>query len=231
MMGILNVTPDSFHDGGKYVSVEKAVAQARQMFKAGAHIIDVGGESTHPGAIPISAEEELKRVIPVIKKIKSLGATISIDTTKTKVMQEAINAGATMVNDVKALSSQGAMELIAKTGVQVCLVHHKPAHTMQTIINDLKKIIDSCLRTGIKPEQIIIDPGFGFGKKGEQNIRLLQELERLKILNVPILVGLSRKSMNLEQSIAAAKQAILQGANIIRVHDVQTYCNINHYLS
>jgi len=225
-MAILNITPDSFHDGGEYVTVEKAVQHAKELVAQGADIIDVGGESTRPGATPISTAEELARIIPVIKEIKSLPVTICVDTYKPEVMQQAIDAGALMINDIKALTMSGAKKIIAKTGVKVCLMHHTAAISMQVIKEDLQAIIDSSFQAGIKVSQIIVDPGFGFGKKGEQNWQLLNELDQLIELGYPVLVGLSRKSMDLQRSINAAKLALTKGASIIRVHDVAHYARL-----
>lgn len=227
IMGILNVTPDSFYDGGRYTSLEKAVQHAQSLIAAGATIIDVGGESTRPGAVSVSLEQELARVIPVIQALKSFNCLISIDTYKPEVMQAAIAAGANMVNDVCALSKPGAKEIVAKTGVLACLVHHQPANNIRQIVTDLQIIIDNCLTAHIQREQLIVDPGFGFGKKSQQNLALLNELEQLRELNLPILVGLSHKSMTLSESIQAAKKAIANGAAIIRVHEVDHYCFCN----
>lgn len=226
IMGILNVTPDSFHDGGCYQTIDQAVSHAKQMLEAGAAIIDVGGESTRPGASSVSVAEELNRVLPVIDQLTHLNCFVSVDTSKPEVMRQAIAHGAKLVNDVRALTEAGAKQVIATTGVLACLVHHQPVQSMRQIVVELQTMITDCLAAGIKREQLIIDPGFGFGKKGKQNIQLLQDLTELKTLKLPILVGLSRKSMTLAESVAAARMAIEQGADIIRVHEVEPYQSI-----
>lgn len=242
-MGILNCTPNSFSDGGQFLTRTAALAQAHKMMNSGADIIDIGGESTRPGAEPVSAEEECERIIPIIETLKAeLDVLISVDTRKTLVMKEAIQAGASMVNDVFALQDEGAMALIAKTGVPVCLMHakgtpqnmqHNPFYhdVVHEVYDFLKARIDACLKAGIVPAQIMVDPGFGFGKNLDHNLALLKNLSEFKKLKFPILVGLSRKHMigvmlntevenRLYGSLSAAVIAFLGGATIIRTHDV-----------
>jgi len=243
VMGILNITPDSFSDGGDFLSPDKAIAQAAVMLADGADIIDVGGESTRPGADSVSLQEELDRVIPVIEQINSqLDVAISVDTSKPDVMRAAVAAGAVLVNDVFALRQDGAMDAAAELGVAVCLMHMQgEPRSMQVapeyqelpldIIDFLAGRIDACAAAGIDHNRLIVDPGFGFGKNDEHNLQILANLHQLKELRKPLLVGLSRKRMlgNLTgkaadqrvfAGIAAAVMAVAGGANIIRTHDV-----------
>ncbi len=243
IMGVLNITPDSFSDGGKYTSIDKALEQALLMVEQGANIIDVGGESTRPGASKVSVNEELDRVIPVIEKIRSHSdVVISIDTTKPQVMQHAVTAGATLINDVNALQEPFAIEIVKNLNVDICLMHMQgtPDSMQQSpsysdVVNDIKMFlqnrVDSCVHAGIAKNKIIIDPGFGFGKTVNDNLLLLQRLEEFKSFDLPILVGLSRKSMlasitnrdvdlRLAGSLTLATLAVLHGATIVRVHDV-----------
>lgn len=242
-MGILNVTPDSFSDGGLFTHPDTAIRQAEKMVSDGAKIIDVGGESTRPGAKPVSGAEELDRVIPIIEKLhQELDVVVSIDTSKALVMTEASKAGAGMINDVMALQGNGALKAAQETGLPVCLMHMKgEPRTMQSkpeyndVVTEVKGFlshrIELCLNQGIQKEQIVIDPGFGFGKTLEHNVKLFKYLGDLKKLGFPVLVGASRKSMigqitgkdvgdRLAGSIALATIASLNGAAIIRVHDV-----------
>ncbi|MGA2654358.1 MAG: dihydropteroate synthase [Gammaproteobacteria bacterium] len=242
-MGILNVTPDSFSDGGQFNTIDKALLQADLMLAQGADIIDVGGESTRPNATPVSLQEELDRVIPVVSALRTrFNVPISIDTRHAKVMREAINAGAAMINDVNALQGENALTTAAELNVPVCLMHMQGTPgTMQQnpvyqnvvtdIIEFLNQRIDACIKAGIKREHIVIDPGFGFGKTFEHNVILLKELQQFNILQLPLLVGLSRKtwigvateqgtSDRLAGSLAAAIIAVQKGAHILRVHDV-----------
>ncbi|RFA30612.1 dihydropteroate synthase [Alkalilimnicola ehrlichii] len=244
VMGILNVTPDSFSDGGDFFNPEAALAQAYALVEAGAAIIDIGGESTRPGAPPVSVEEELRRVVPVVEALApALPVPISVDTSKPEVMQAAIAAGAGMVNDVMALRAPGALETVAGLGVPVCLMHMiGTPRTMQQaprygdVVTEVRRFlldrVDACLAAGIAREQIVLDPGFGFGKTVEHNCRLLRELNRIIDTGLPVLVGMSRKSIfgrllnqpvdrRLPGSLAAAVIAAWQGARIIRAHDVQ----------
>jgi dihydropteroate synthase len=243
VMGILNVTPDSFSDGGVFLSCETAVARALQMAQEGAAIIDVGGESTRPGATPVSAQEEIDRVIPVIEALRGVvSLPISIDTSKPEVMRAAVTAGAGFINDVCALRDAGALETAAELRVPVCLMHMqgKP-RTMQDnpryqdVVAEVGAFLRARMRAaqtaGIPAERLVVDPGFGFGKSLAHNLELLQGLDNLKGLGVSILVGLSRKSMigkalglpveqRLHASVALAIIAVQNGARIVRVHDV-----------
>ncbi len=243
VMGILNVTPDSFSDGGRFLALEAALDQARAMAAAGAAVIDVGGESTRPGAAPVSEAEELERVIPVIEVLhREIDLPISVDTSKPAVMREAVRAGAGLINDVNALRAPGALETAAEAGVPVCLMHMQgEPRTMQQnpsyrdvvaeVRDFLAERIAACEAAGISAECLLVDPGFGFGKTLDHNLTLLRRLQELTSLGRPLLVGLSRKSMlgtltgrPVEQrqaaSVAAAVLAAERGAAIIRVHDV-----------
>lgn len=245
VMGILNVTPDSFSDGGQFNGRDQALRQALQMVADGASYIDIGGESTRPGANAVSVQEELDRVIPVLELIaKESPVALSVDTCKAAVMREAIKAGVQMVNDVKALRDDGALQAVAESSsVQVCLMHMQgEPRTMQQqpqyqqVVNEVQQFLAArvqvCEQAGIARERIFVDPGFGFGKSLGHNYQLLQQLEQLQQLGVPLLIGLSRKSMlgsvidrpvseRLAASIAAATIAAMKGAQIIRVHDVR----------
>ena len=243
VMGILNVTPDSFSDGGKFTALDSAMNQVRQMVSEGAAIIDIGGESTRPGAEPVSLAAELDRVIPVIEAIRSESdIPISIDTSKPEVMQAAVNAGASLINDVYSLRAEGALATVASLNVPVCLMHMQgEPRTMQqspqyeNLIDDVKsffeKRIDACLEAGIEREKILLDPGFGFGKTPEHNLGLIKHLGAFSDLGLPILLGVSRKStigyiinkevdQRLYGSIALTTIAVCNGASIIRAHDV-----------
>lgn len=244
-MGILNVTPDSFSDGGKFSQIDKALYQAEKMINNGADIIDVGGESTRPDAKKISLDEETDRVIPVIEKlITEFDVLISIDTSKASLMSHAIAVGVNMINDVRALQEEGALEACQQADVLVCLMHMQGTpETMQNrpeygdILQDISlffnKRIIACENAGIKRERLLLDPGFGFGKTLEHNLQLLAHLPYFAHFKQPLLVGLSRKSMlgvllnaapvteRLHASVSAAVIAALKGAAIIRVHDVK----------
>lgn len=244
VMGILNVTPDSFSDGGKFATFDKALAQVEQMILDGADIIDIGGESTRPGAVDVSEEDELARVIPLLKAIKSnFDIKVSIDTSKAEVMSQAIAHGADIINDVRALQNEGCLAVLAQSEVPVCLMHmqglprsmqHDPQYN--EVIGDIKQFfidrIRVCKQAGIKRERLILDPGFGFGKTLEQNYQLLAQLNQFNDLGLPLLSGTSRKSMignllardideRLAGSIATAIIAAQQNASIIRVHDIK----------
>ncbi|MFM9835243.1 MAG: dihydropteroate synthase [Methylophilaceae bacterium] len=244
VMGIVNVTPDSFSDGGQYQATEAAVMHALDLVNQGADILDVGGESTRPNATPVSLQEELDRVIPVIECLaKQINIPISIDTYKPPVMQAAIQAGASIVNDVRALQEAGAMEVVANSNAGVCLMHMQGTpQTMQdnphyeNVVSEVKEFLADRLKAsthaGIGAERILLDPGFGFGKTRAHNITLIQQLESLTELGQPLLVGLSRKSVlgqvtgndvtaRLYASIAASTIAAMKGAKILRVHDVK----------
>ncbi|PTO97596.1 dihydropteroate synthase [Vibrio sp. 10N.286.48.B8] len=244
VMGILNVTPDSFSDGGKFNSLDNALLQAERMIQAGVSIIDIGGESTRPGAPDVSLEEELARVIPAIKAIRAkFDVWISIDTSKAQVMRQAVEAGADLINDVRALQEPGALEAAADANVPVCLMHMKgQPRTMQAnpnyddVLTDveafLKERVEACEAVGISKDQLILDPGFGFGKTIEHNYHLLAHLEKFHRLGLPVLAGMSRKSMIFKlldkapadcmvASVTCATIAAIKGAQIIRVHDVE----------
>lgn len=244
IMGILNVTPDSFSDGGIFLARDAAVAHALTLVEEGADLIDVGGESTRPGAQAVSVQEELDRVIPVIEAIvRAVPAPISIDTSKPEVMRAAVAAGAGLINDVRALRETGAIETAAALHVPVCLMHmqgeprsmqHHPVYTDVVVeVRDfLHERIEACVAAGISRDCIIVDPGFGFGKTVEHNLELLRRLGELRVLGAPILAGLSRKSMigalfglpvaqRLQASVALALIAVQNGAKILRVHDVR----------
>lgn len=244
VMGILNVTPDSFSDGGNFNNIEHAIIQAQAMINDGAAIIDIGGESTRPGAADVELQEELDRVIPVIEAItKRFDTVISIDTSKAEVMKSAIESGAGLINDVRALQNNGCLDVVANCELPVCLMHMQGMpRTMQTapqyadvtkdVISFFQQRIKACEQAGIKKERIIIDPGYGFGKTLEQNYQLLANQRDILQLGLPILAGLSRKSMignllnctvdeRLAGSLSAAVLAAANGAKIIRVHDVK----------
>jgi dihydropteroate synthase len=243
IMGILNVTPDSFSDGGRFDRVDAALEHAMTMVAQGAHIIDVGGESTRPGAQAVSVDQELERVIPVIETIRANSdIPLSIDTSKPEVMRAAVTAGASLINDVNALRADGALECCVDLGVPVCLMHMQgEPRTMQqqpmydnvveNVTTFLHERVSVCIGAGIDPESIIIDPGFGFGKSLQHNLKLLHNLERICELDLPLLVGFSRKSMfgaildrpveeRLFGSLAATVLAWQKGARYFRVHDV-----------
>jgi len=244
VMGILNVTPDSFSDGGKFASFDSALKQVEQMINDGVDIIDIGGESTRPGAVDVSEEDELARVIPLLKAIKArFDIKVSIDTSKAKVMSQAIAHGADIINDVRALQNTGCLAVLAQSDIPVCLMHMQGMpRTMQDnphyddVIDDIKQFfierIKVCEQVGIKRDRIIIDPGFGFGKTLEQNYQLLAQLHQFAELELPLLSGTSRKSMignllhrnvdeRLAGSLTTAIIAAQQNASIIRVHDVK----------
>lgn len=244
IMGILNVTPDSFSDGGRFACVDAALSQAETMVSQGASIIDVGGESTRPGATEVTEQQELDRVIPVIQALATrLDCIISIDTSKAAVMCEAVGAGAGLINDVRALQMPDALDAAARLKVPVCLMHMQgQPQTMQQqpqyydvvteVMTFFKERIEVCQQAGINTQNIILDPGFGFGKSLQHNLRLLAHLAKFSSFGLPLLVGLSRKSMfehllglgvNDRQgvSVQAAAYASSQGANILRVHDVK----------
>ena len=244
IMGILNVTPDSFSDGGIFLARDAAVAHALAMVEEGADIIDVGGESTRPGAQAVSVQDELDRVIPVIEAIvRAVPVPVSIDTSKPEVMRAAVAAGAGLINDVRALRATGAVETAAALEVPVCLMHmqgeprsmqHHPVYTdvAGEVHGFLQERIEACVAAGIPRQRLLIDPGFGFGKTVEHNLELLRRLGELRALGAPILAGLSRKSMigallglpvaqRLQASVALALIAVQNGATILRVHDVR----------
>jgi len=246
VMGVLNVTPDSFSDGGLYPDPAAATAAAERMEAEGAAIIDIGGESTRPGAAPVSTDEELRRVLPVVERAAArLQAVICIDTSNPQVMRRAQDAGAQMINDVRALRSDGALEVMAASRMALCLMHMRgePASMQQhpqydDVVVEVREYLAArmrlCIAAGIAQQRLCVDPGFGFGKLLEHNLQLLRRLEELKALGVPLAVGLSRKSMaaalvggnarapgaRLPASLALASIAVLHGARIVRAHDV-----------
>jgi len=248
LMGVLNTTPDSFSDGGSYyrggrLSLDLALGRAREMLDQGADLIDVGGESTRPGASPVSEQQELDRVLPVVEALVSeLGALVSVDTSSPRVMTEAARAGAGLINDVRALSREGALTAARDTGLPVCLMHmqgqpqtmqERPDYQepVQEVQNFLLARVQDCRQAGVAADRLILDPGFGFGKSLAHNLALLRHLDRLVALGYPVLVGLSRKSMlgkllgrevseRLPGSLALAYAAAERGAAIIRVHDL-----------
>lgn len=243
VMGILNITPDSFSDGGKWNTPDAALKHAQQMVAEGAAIIDVGGESTRPNATPVSLQEELDRVIPVVQKLaQNINIPISIDTYKPRVMEEAIKAGACFINDINALQDEAALAVAVRYQIPVCIMHKRgtPQTMQQNLHYDdviaevyqfLAARIHACLNAGITKENIIVDPGFGFGKGTEDDLRIINHLGKFKELSVPILIGVSRKKAigallgvpateRLPASLALTILAVERGAAIIRAHDV-----------
>jgi dihydropteroate synthase len=243
VMGVLNVTPDSFSDGGRFDSLPRAVKHAVRMVDEGADILDIGGESTRPGAEPVSADEELARVIPVVEKLcEQFELPISIDTSKAVVMREAVAAGASMINDVRALRGDGALAAAAELRVPICLMHmlgepqtmqQAPAYedVIANISSFLYQRVEVCTGAGIEKKNIILDPGFGFGKTLEHNLQLLRNLDKFVGMGFPVLVGMSRKSIigqlldrpvedRVHGGLALALLARQQGASIFRTHDV-----------
>ena len=243
VMGILNVTPDSFSDGGRFAEPAQALAHARRMAADGADLIDVGGESTRPGAAPVPDDVELARIVDIVRTLAAEGLAVSVDTRKPAVMRAVIAAGAAMINDVSALSAPGALDVCAGSNVGVCLMHMRgePA-TMQNspcyedVVRDvgdyLRQRAEACIAAGVARERIVVDPGFGFGKTLAHNLQLLRRLNEIAALSFPVMAGLSRKSSlgqitgrpaaaRLPASLAAALVAVAHGAAIVRVHDVR----------
>lgn len=237
IMGILNVTPDSFSDGGKFNSIERAVAHAKDMIEQGADIIDIGGESTRPNHIPVSEEEEIKRIVPVLKALREeINVPISIDTYKGRVAEIAINEGAALINDVWGFKKdRNIAEVASRYQVPCCLMHNRDNNDYSDIMNDLlkdlKESISIALDAGVKACNIIVDPGIGFAKTYEQNLYVMNNLERLRDLGYPVLLGTSRKSMignalglpsdqRLEGTLATTVIGIIKGCDFIRIHDV-----------
>ena len=238
-MGVVNVTPDSFSDGGRFFDPKFAIAQARALAEDGADIIDIGGESSRPGADPVPEEEELRRILPVLRSLSDL--PVSVDTRRPRVMNEALAAGASMVNDIEALSAPGALEAVAKSNCAVCLMHKQgePASMQRDphyddVVGEVKEFLKQRVKAaraaGINADRIVVDPGFGFGKTVEHNLELLRRLKDLS--SFPVLAGLSRKSSlakitgravgeRLAGSLAMALLALQGGARILRVHDVK----------
>ncbi|MBD1372441.1 dihydropteroate synthase [Hazenella sp. IB182357] len=243
IMGILNATPDSFSDGGQFNQVEQALVHAKQMIADGADMIDVGGESTRPGATPVDADEEIRRVIPVIGKLaRELSIPISIDTYKAEVAKQAIEAGATIINDVWGAKRDPHMaKLAAETGVPIILMHNRNEtpyrNLMEDIIEDLRASIQIVETAGVKAENIWLDPGIGFAKTYEENLAVMRNLHQIVALGYPVLLGTSRKSMigqaldlpvseRLEGTAATVAYGISQGCQIVRIHDVKEMARV-----
>lgn len=242
VMGIINVTPDSFSDGGCHLLRDAALRHAQQLIAEGADILDIGGESTRPGALPLSAQQEMERIMPVLESLRGASVPVSVDTRKPEVMRVALATGADMVNDIEALQHPDALRAVADSQAAVCLMHKQgePQHMQsQPQYRDVVSEVGDFLRArvaaveaaGVARERIVVDPGFGFGKTLEHNLALMRELRSFSKLGVPLLAGLSRKSMlgtitgrgvghRLHASVAAALLAVDRGANIVRVHDV-----------
>ncbi len=242
IMGVVNVTPDSFSDGGRFLDTERAIAHAAQLIEEGADILDVGGESTRPGAAPVGAQEEADRVLPVLEALADAGVPISIDTRHAQLMRAALERGASMINDIQALTGPGALDAVRESDCAICLMHMQgepgtmqmaPAYTdvVSEVQEFLRTRIDACIDAGIARERLVIDPGIGFGKTARHNLELLRGLCRLSELCLPILIGLSRKALlgritgrdvnnRLAGSVSAAVLAAERGAAIVRVHDV-----------
>lgn len=243
IMGVLNVTPDSFSDGGRYATPERALAHAERLVEEGADIIDLGGESTRPGSEPVPLEEELERVIPLVEAlVRRFDTPVSVDTTKAGVMRAAAAAGAAMINDVRALQDEGALEAASELDCAVCLMHMQGLpRSMQAspqyddvvseVVDFLAARRDACVAAGIPAARIVLDPGFGFGKTVAHNLELLRRFDEFAALGQPLLAGLSRKSTlgaitgrgvdeRMPASIVAAAMAVERGASIVRVHDV-----------
>ncbi|MBS0319515.1 MAG: dihydropteroate synthase [Proteobacteria bacterium] len=243
VMGVVNTTTDSFFDGGYYRATDEAIAHGFALLEEGADIVDVGGESTRPGAEPVEVPDELARVVPVVRALARAGALVSVDTMKPAVMRAVLDEGAAMINDVRALAAEGALDAVAPTRAAVCLMHMQgEPRTMQAapryddvvaeVRHFLAQRVAACEAAGIARERIVVDPGFGFGKTLAHNLALLRHLDALQVLGVPVLAGLSRKAMlgtltgqpveeRLVASVAAALVAVLHGAAIVRVHDVR----------
>jgi dihydropteroate synthase len=242
IMGVVNVTPDSFSDGGRFLEADAATAHALELARQGADLLDIGGESTRPGARPVPAAQELERVLPVLNALRGLDLPLSVDTRKPEVMRAALAAGASMINDIEALQSVATLDAVAATGCAVCLVHKQgePQSMQQApcyadVVGEVREFlarrVAACEAHGISRSRIVIDPGFGFGKRSAHNLALLRNLPALATLGVPLLVGLSRKStlgkitsqpveQRIVASVTAAVLAVQRGAAIVRVHDV-----------
>ena len=242
IMGVINVTPDSFSDGGRFFSAAAAVAHARQLMDEGADLLDVGGESTRPGAAPVALDEERRRVLPVLEALADARVPLSVDTHKPELMREAVAAGAAMINDVNGFEAPGALEAVAGSACGICIMHKQgnpqtmqqsPQYTDVVIeVRDYLQLrIVAAEQAGIARDRVVVDPGFGFGKALDHNLELLRRLDEIAVLAVPVLAGLSRKSMigkltgreagdRLAGSVAAALFAVQRGASIVRVHDV-----------
>lgn len=241
-MGVLNVTPDSFSDGGRFLDAANALAHANSLIEEGADIIDIGGESSRPGAAPVDVDEELRRVLPVLERLSHLPVPISVDTAKPEVMRSVIAAGAAMINDIFALRAPGALEAVTDSNAAVCLMHMQgEPRTMQEaphyldVVAEVGAFLDGRVKAvvaaGIGHDRIVLDPGFGFGKTPQHNLELIRALPRLRAMGYPLLAGLSRKSLfgkivgraaaeRVHASVAGALLAVQRGASIVRVHDV-----------
>ena len=252
-MGVVNVTPDSFSDGGRFFEASAAISHARRLVEEGADILDLGAESSRPGAQPVSAEEELRRLLPVLRELKGVPVPISVDTTKPEVMRATIDAGAAMINDIGALRSPGALETVAASDAGACLMHMQgEPRTMQyeprygdvvaEVAAFLAERVAAAESAGIARERIAVDPGFGFGKTVAHNFELLRHLDRFTALGVPVVAGWSHKSTlgaitgrgaedRLAASLAAALLAVERGARIVRVHDVAATRDALHVLA
>ncbi len=242
IMGVINVTPDSFSDGGLYLSTAAAVAHARQLIGEGADLLDIGGESTRPGAGPVTLDEERRRVLPVLEALADAGVPLSVDTQKPELMREAVAVGAAMINDVNGFQASGALEAVAGSDCAICIMHKQgDPKTMQQapqyvdvvieVRDYLQQRIAAAEEAGVERDRIVVDPGFGFGKTLDHNLELLRRLDEIAAPGVPVLAGLSRKSMigkltgkdagdRLAGSVAAALFAVQRGAAIVRAHDV-----------
>jgi dihydropteroate synthase len=242
VMGIINVTPDSFSDGGRYLAVERAAEHARQLLAEGADILDIGGESTRPGASQVSPAAQIERVVPVVRELRDVSVPLSVDTSEPEVMRAALDEGVAIINDVRALAVPGALAQMARSDCGLVLMHMQGTPktmqdnpTYQNVVDEVRDFLharrDEAVRAGVAAGRIALDPGFGFGKRSEHNRQLLARLDRFGELDQPILVGLSRKAalgdmtgrpvdQRLVASVVAALLAIQAGANIVRVHDV-----------
>ena len=242
IMGIVNITPDSFSDGGRFFDASRALDHARQLLEDGADLLDIGGESSRPGAEPVDVEEELRRVLPVLEKLADLPVPVSVDTRKPEVMRQAIAAGASMINDIHALRAEGALDAVADSSVAVCLMHMQgEPRTMQQapqyrdVVGEVESFLAeraaAAVAAGIGRDRIVLDPGFGFGKTPQHNLELIRALPRLREAGFPLLAGLSRKALfgkiagretadRVHASTAGALLAAQRGASIVRVHDV-----------
>jgi len=247
VMGVLNVTPDSFSDGGHHATPEAALRHANRLVEAGADLLDIGGESTRPGAAPVSADEEIRRIVPVLDALRDCGRALSVDTRRALVMRAAIEHGADLVNDIEALRAPGAIDAVRASDAGVCLMHMQgEPGTMQQaphygdVVGEVEDFlagrIAAAVDAGIDRERIVVDPGIGFGKTLRHNLQLLAALDELRALGVPLLVGVSRKSMigtltgrdvdhRLAGSLSAMLSAVMRGAHIVRVHDVAASCD------
>lgn len=237
VMGILNVTPDSFSDGGNYTETDRALFRVEQMLKEGADLVDIGGESTRPGYVPVPEEEEIRRIYPIIEAVKSrFDVPVSLDTYKSKVAKAGIETGADLINDIWGLQYEEMAEVIAKAGLPCCLMHNRReavyVNFMEDVAADLARTLHIARKAGISEDRIILDPGVGFAKTYEQNLEIINRLEELRIFECPILLGTSRKSVigltldlpvteRLEGTLVTTVMAVMKGCSFVRVHDVK----------